>query len=378
MIYNSNMHKGFPVYVNVFLQLPPAESQERQRSKSMTNLKDVAKLADVSIATVSRVLNGTSRVSEEKKQAVMSAIKKLDYRPNLAASSLRAKESKIIGVILPGRTHATLGINASYIADVCSENGYSLLVGLHHDDPDTETAMIDSFCRRNIDGLLISSSSEESAILRLVANYDIPIVFLVRVLRSDKFSCASIDNYKAGYIAGKYLASLGHKLIGCLTQGLNVWQPYQRLAGFKTALHDHGVEFYDKYVVEVPALNYEYGVYGAQKLLAQKAGGLPTAIWAMEDQLAAGAMQTFISAGYRIPDDLSIMGMDNIDLSHMLSPALTTITYPFQEIANVVVRCILDRCAGGKATDTQQFVFDPQLVVRGSTTAPPLNPGINI
>lgn len=335
----------------------------------MTNLKDVAKLADVSVATVSRVLNGSAAVSEVKKEAVLSAIKKLDYRPNLAASSLRAKDSKIIGLIIPGRTHVTFGMNTSYIADACNESGYSLLIGLHHDNTELEASLLDSFFRRNIDGIIISTTSEENLILKQVEDYDIPVVVIDRILQSDKFNCASIDNYKAGYMAGEYLVSLGHKKIGCLTRPINIWQCYQRVLGFKQALNDNHVEIVDKYIVEVPDFSFEAGIQGAEKLLAMKDCEMPTAIWAIEDHIAAGALRAMLNANYRVPGDISIMGMDNLDVSHMLSPGLTTITYPFKEISEVAVQCILDYCRDGNSR-TKQFVFEPHLILRESTAGP--------
>lgn len=335
----------------------------------MASLKDVAKLAGVSVATASRVLNDSATVSDEKRESVLSAIQKLDYRPNLAASSLRAKDSKIIGLLIPGRTHITFGMNTSYIADACNESGYSLLIALHHDDPELESKMLDSFFRRNIDGIIISTNSEESTILKQIESYHIPVVVIDRVLQSDKFNCASIDNYKAGYMAGSYLASLGHKRIGCLTKPLTIWQCYQRVQGFKQALKDNNVDVVDRYIVEVPDFSFEAGVLGTEKLLRCEAGDMPTALWAVEDTIAAGAIRAIVSAGFRVPRDISVMGMDNLDVSHYLSPSLTTITYPFRQISNVAVQCILDHCTN-QNTRTRQFVFAPELVIRQSTAAP--------
>ncbi len=336
----------------------------------MNGLKDVAKLAGVSIATVSRVVNRSAAVSDQKRQAVEAAIEKLNYRPNLTASTLRARDSKIIGLIVPGRTHATFGMNTSYIADFCQRNNYSLLIGLNHDNPETEADLLDSFYRRNIDGIILSTGSEENFVLKLIEGHDVPTVIIDRVFTSNKFTSISVDNFRAGYIAGQYLAELGHKKIGCITMPVTRWQCYQRLLGFKKALQDNKIDILDKYIVEVADFQFHSGVTGAEILLNYRyAKDFPTALWALEDTVAAGVMQAFINAGYRIPDDISIMGMDNLDISYMLSPGLTTITYPFKEISQMAVDCII-QYGNMKDPDRKQYILDPELVIRQSTGTP--------
>lgn len=336
----------------------------------MASVKDVAKLAGVSIATVSRVLNNSAVVSSETRDAVLQAVKKLDYRPNLIASSLRSKDSKTIGLIVPGRTHVTFGMNTSYIADACNDNGYSLLIGLHHDDPNLEQSLLDSFYRRNIDGIIISTPSAEDFILKQIERFRIPIVLIDRIFKSNLCNCVSIDNYKAGYAAGAYLVSLGHKKIGCLTRPVTIWQCYERITGFKQALRDHGVEVMDRYILEIPSFSVEAGAQGAQAFLSMPPEDRPTAIWAVEDHIAAGVMRSFISVGIRVPEEVSIMGMDNLDVGSMLSPSLTTITYPFKDISDVAVQCIVDHCKG-RDSGTRHYIYEPHIVERESTAAAP-------
>lgn len=330
----------------------------------MSQLKDVACLAGVSVSTVSRVINASAFVEPETAKRVEEAIRKLNYRPNLLASGLKLKSSRLIGVVVPDLFQPLFVSLIQYISEYCHYNDYEVVIGLHHDSSDEEAKIIDGFLRRNVDGLLLSLVSDESRVFEVLYNSDVPTVIFDRVIQNTKFSAVVLDNYMAGCIVAEYLISLGHRNIACIGGPEVVNLSRERMRGFSDMLAKHGVDLLQR--------NIRYGDFGfssgynaVSEIVYKGRTDIPTAIWAQNDMMALGAIRYLNNIGMNVPGDISIIGMDNNFVSEITSPSLTTVSQPLKAMSKKAVDLFL---AAKKASiQNEVFTFQPRLIVREST-----------
>lgn len=338
----------------------------------MASLKDVALLAGVSASTVSRSINSPEIVDPNTLQKVQLAMKKLNYRPNLMASGLRAKNSKQIALIVPDAVHYTSASVIQYTSRRLQELGYTLLLGNHHNQFETEAELLSNYFRRNIDGIILYLIYDEYRAIQSLLDQEerqVPIVVVGRRIRTPVFSNVTVDNYKAGLMAGEYLGSLGHTNVATLTGPKITQWARDRLDGFEEGLSHYHARLCWSFSQE-DLTDFDTGVLAAHRFLTAYPGAdRPTAIWAQNDIMATGVLNVLLSAGLQIPRDLSLMGMDNIELSRMITPALSTIHQPFDQMANEAIRIILEN---NHSTDEQpQYVpIEPSLIVRDTTDVP--------
>lgn len=326
-------------------------------------MKDVAKLAGVSVSTVSRVINGTIPVDEATRVKVEDAIKKMNFKPNLLARGLRAKSGHMIGLAVPEILHQTFAYFVKYTEECALEFGFNLILGNTHNDPDIEERFIDSLLQRNIDGIIFSRVSDKSRILHIVDKTEVPIVVLDRALDVEDVPTVILDNIMAGRLAGEHFASLGHEQVGCITGPLDIALSRERLSGFKQVLQNSNIDLPDSHVCEGD-FKYESGVVCMEKLL--KRSPHITAIWAQSDLMAIGALNVLRKQNIKVPDDVSIMGMDNISFSEIKVPALTTIAQPYREMCNAAVEMLLNQKQKKKLEETK-VILPPELIIREST-----------
>ena len=332
----------------------------------MSTLKDISLLAGVSLSTVSRVLNGRDSVDEDLKGRVLSAAKQLNYTPNLAARSLRTRNTKLIGMVSEGNTNYMFSHIINYISDYCTDLGYGFIMANHHNNPDREEMIFRSMKQRGVDGLILSLVSKQSHIIPDIISSDIPIVIFDRYLVFDQISTGeknfsvTLDNYTAGKLAAEYLVGLGHRKIALAEGPQEVDLTRLRTSGFFDGLADAG-QFVPMNYRFKGGFDFESGRTVAQNLL--KLGTeLPTAIWCENDNMAAGLISELSLSGLRVPQDISVLGMDNIELSKMISPSLSTVEQPYHEMAIVSVDMIL----GKHSLHGNKAVFSPKIIERDS------------
>jgi len=328
-------------------------------------IKDIAKLANVSITTVSRVINNkTEGVSEETRERILQLVKEHEYQPNAIARGLVTKKTKTLGLIIPDITNPFFPDIARGVEDSAHIYGYNVFLCNTDDNLDKESEYINALKEKYVDGIIFTSSSipKQEHIKELIKS-GIPIVIMDRRIESDDIYGVFLDNYEGGYIATKHLIDLGHKKIGCITGPLYSKSARERLEGYKGCLNENGLE-YDESIVFEGDYKINSGITGSEKLL--NLNKKISAIFVCNDLMAYGSYKTIRSRGYKIPDDISIIGFDDIYLSQILEPQLTTIRQPAYDMGLTAARMLIKLIEGEKL-NRKIINFKPKLIIRQST-----------
>lgn len=328
-------------------------------------IKDIAKLANVSITTVSRVINNKSEgVSEETRNRILQLVKELGYQPNAIARGLVTKKTKTIGLIIPDISNPFFPDIARGVEDSAHIYGYNVFLCNTDDNLEKESEYINALKEKYVDGIIFTSSapSNYEHIMELIKS-GVPVIMMDRRIESEDIYGVFIDNYEGGYLATKHLIDLGHRKIACITGPLNVRNARERLAGYKKGLLENGLEVDEELIFEGD-YKINSGIVGTEKLLNNNKD--ITAIFACNDLMAYGAYETIRSYGYKIPDDISIVGFDDIQLSQILEPQLTTIRQPAYDMGLTAARMLI-KLIEGKKLNKKIVTFKPQLIIRQST-----------
>ena len=329
----------------------------------MASMKDVARMAGVSVSTVSRVISGSIPVDDETRFRVQRAIESTGYKPNLIARGLRIKSTRLIGMLLPEIRSSYFATLIEHVEEQVQKQGYNLIVGGTGGDPDREERFFENLIRRHVDGIIISLVSDRSHLMRIIHRTDVPVVVLDRPLDNCNLPMAVMDNFRGGEMAAGYLLSLGHREFACITGPGDISNTRDRSAGFRNVLSAAGVSIDEDAVVE-GGYDYESGVQGVNILVER--GVEFTALWAQNDLMAIGALSRLKELGIPVPGDVSLMGLDNVDVSRMISPALSTIAQPFERIAAAAVNLLL-HFNPDVPGNHDRIILSPELVVRGTT-----------
>lgn len=331
----------------------------------MATIRDVAEHALVSVSTASRILSNSTKekYSEETRRRVLLASAKLGYRPNFAARALASGQTRIIAAIFP-RVYdtpftalASLQIMAG-IEAFCSDNGYHMLISSPRiTNGELETNFIDLLASNYLDGVIIDGHFDISPIMTLIESWQIPVVVLGHY---DHTYYLRSDNVAGGRLMLEHLVGLGHRRIGII----QVEDMAQRLAGVRLAALESGLAF--ESLPRYPGnLSEESGAAGAEALL--RAHPDLTALLAFNDRMAIGALRQAQSMGYRVPDDVSVIGYDDLPRSRDLHPPLTTINHELPSWGERAMQMLLLMMQGGTP---ESVVIAPRLIVRGSTAPP--------
>lgn len=301
----------------------------------MPTIRDVAKLAGVSVATVSRVLNNSSKVSEQARAAVLKAQRELDFHLNANARTLARKDSEIIGVTVSDMSDPYFGCMVRACENAAHKIGCSLLVCQGFHEAEREIVAIENLlshhCRGMIVHALTISDEKLSAYMRRVPS----MVLINRAIKGFADRCVNIDNEKGEYLAVSQLIAAGHSAIAYVGSRHNIDDAKQRLSGFRKAMVEHNLPIHQRLMVaDEPSL--EGGIRAARELFSRQ---VPfTAVAVYNDTMAAGLMSVFQEKGIAIPQDVSVVGFDDIMLARCLNPPLSTITNPVNEMGEAAVR----------------------------------------
>jgi len=328
-------------------------------------IKDIAKQASVSINTVSRALNGKPDVNEETKKRIIEIAKRLNYVPNFLAKGLVTKNTKTIGVIISDNSNPFFAKIIKGIEDFARSEGYSIILCNTDEEYEKEEDAIYLLQQKQVDGFLItltSTQKERIDVLKL-KRAEIPFVLLNRHMDNIMTDYVINDNIYGAYIAINHLVKLGYKRIGYISGPPQISSVRERLEGYRKALFENNIEF-DNSLIKESNLKMEDGTILMRELLELE--NLPTAVFTYSDFLAIGVLKAIKEAELKIPEDIALVGYDDIEFSAFLEVPLTTVHQPRYRIGEKGARILINRIEGKGSKDLQQIILKPELVIRKS------------
>ncbi len=333
----------------------------------MATIKDVAREAQVSIATVSRVINQSPKASPAAIEAVQTAMKKLGYRPNANARALVSQSSNTVGVLVGDVSDPFFGAMVKAVDEQALRQNKHVLIGNGYHDAQTEQQALELLLNNRCDALLVHSKGLSDEALSKLADELPNLVLINRYIENIAPRCIALDNFHGAYLATQHLIEQGHRHIGYLGSNQHIEDSSQRYHGYRQALIDHHIELHQDYVAYGEP-NLLGGEQAMQNLLPQAAS--LTAIACYNDYMAAGAMSVLAGQHIRVPQQVSLIGFDNSMVSQYLNPKLTTIDYPITEMAQQALKLSLQLAQGIDVNHADQAnMIKPTLVLRNSVTA---------
>lgn len=330
-------------------------------------MKDVAERAGVSVTTVSHVINNSRPVSEELTKRVHDAMEELDYQPNLLARSLRMKKTKTIGVILPDISNSFFADVARAIEDSSFTHDFSVIFCNTDGDMAKEIIYTRALSEKQVDGIIFVASGDSAELVRSLQAQRMPVVIVDRPLGEINADTVISNNAPGAFQAVQHLVQLGHRRIACITGPSVLETSTQRLFGYRKAMQEAGLPIQENMIAR-SNFRFEGGRDAAIKLLTLP--DPPTAIFAFNDLMAIGAIGAAKSLGMMIPDDLSIVGFDDILISSYFNPALTTVVQPKYDLGVLATTMLLERIENPRLPKRRELL-PTNLIVRATTAAPP-------
>ncbi|WP_026895154.1 LacI family DNA-binding transcriptional regulator [Clostridiisalibacter paucivorans] len=325
-------------------------------------IKDVAKLAGVSISTVSRVINSSKPVSPEVKKKVLEVIEEIGYKPNEIARTLVTKKSFLIGVIVTNLSNSFVTEMVRGIEEIGKMYNYDILLCSTYGDKEAEYKYMQLLNRKQVEGIILISEVLNEGVKRQIKQYDIPFVFLSRDSYESEYSTVSIDNYDASYEMTNYLISLGHRNIAYVTNEKETKSMEKfRLEGYKKAISEN--ENMKELVFYSEGKKVEQGYEVARDVLS--CDEKITSVFCSRDELAIGVINYFYDNGVNVPENISVAGFGDIPMASIFRPKLTTIREPFYDIGAVAIRKIIKELKGEK-TNEEHIILPFQIQKRKS------------
>lgn len=330
-----------------------------------TTIKDIARKAHVSHTTVSRALNDKSRIKDVTKEKILSIAKELNYRPNFIARSLVMRRTKTLGLVIttisnPFYTELAQGIEATAIS-----LGYNIILCSTNYDLSAEKRYIDMLRSKEVDGIIFTSAHMGDVNILALAEEGFPIILVNRrtyhpVVR-EKVDYVGVDNITGGFLAVEHLIRLGHREIGVIGGSSESSVGFERLEGGKKALAAYGLDVISDYSLEGD-FSKGSGYQGGKKFLQMSEP--PTAIFAANDYMALGAYQAITEEGVKIPEEIALIGFNDIEFTSTKGIELTTIGQKKYEMGALAVKTLLERVEGRKLGSPEEIILEPELIIR--------------
>jgi len=328
-------------------------------------IKDIARMANVSHTTVSRALNDKSRIKNETKEKILAIARELKYQPNFIARSLVIKKTKTLGLVIthianPFYTELAQGIEATVRG-----LGYSIIFCSTHSDLSAEKHYIDMLRSKGVDGIIFTSAHMGDPNIIGLAEEEFPIILVNRrtyhPMVREKVDYVGVNNIGGGYLAVEHLIKLGHKRIGIIGGSSESSVGFERLEGGKKAFATYGFEMKGDYFLEGDFLKGS-GYQGGKKFL--KMSEPPTGIFATNDYMALGTYQAIVEEGIKIPEEIALIGFNDIEFTSMKGIELTTIGQKKYEMGTLAVKTLVERIEGGKVGPPKEIILEPELIIR--------------
>ena len=325
-------------------------------------IKDVAKEAGVSVATVSRVLNGSPNVSEASAKLVNETIERLGYSPNFLGRNLRKRATNVILVIMPNAEHSLYMKICVGMQNYAQKIGYDIITASSNATTSVENRHMNMLYSRTVDGVVLMGTSYDAATLNSLAkNYDIALC--CEGVTGANVLTVTVDDEQAGYDAGAALLKKGHKRFGFICAESTALSASQRENGFRRALAEHGIKLTDEYVYK-NTYDQENGAIAMERFL--KLPEPPTAVFAVSDVLAMCAIRKAVEMGVKVGKDVSVMGFDNISMCEMTNPSLSTVEQPCYQMGELVCRKLIENFTA-ENKDSTYYTVAHRIILREST-----------
>jgi DNA-binding LacI/PurR family transcriptional regulator len=335
----------------------------------VTTIQDVARVAGVAASTVSRYLNGQLRVSPATEAKVLDAVSQLGYVPSAAGRNLVRKQSGVIGFVVPEISNPYFGAVADYVVEAVERHGRLVLLCSHRSQAVKQASYIDLLASGAIDGMLYLGSFRSNERLAVAISDGLPVVVVDEPIAAlPPVHTVVMDDYAGGYQATSYLVALGHRQIAFVSGPAELGSVQERYRGYCDALRKGGIEP-DGQVSLAGQFTEQFGMSALPRLLAPAQP--PTAAFVASDYIALGLMSAAEAHGISVPEDLSVVGFDDIRFSQYFRPRLTTVRSPVERLAQVGVELLFDRLQRPQAPARTE-VLPVELVIRESAAAPAL------
>ena len=353
MIYSFVKPVSFEVFIN------ETDFTRRGAKENMkVTIMDVANHAHVSKATVSRVMNENPKVTNDIRQRVLLAVKELGYQPNVNARNLANNTTSVIGLILPDITNPYFPVIARGIEDAAHQKGLSLFISNTDNSPSIEQEYIKKMMSQQVGGIILISSILDEEKVNELGELKIPFVLCDRFLEDTPFDTVSIDHYKASYEVVLDLIGKGHQQI-CHLSGPDIVQSAKmRKQAYCDAMDEHNLNR----CIRIADFSYESGYELMNSILKES---IPTAVFAANDLIALGAMNAIQEKNLRIPQDISVIGCDDIVFAQMSNPKLSTISVPAYQIGVMAVNMLVERIKGERSI-ARNLILDHRFIQRES------------
>lgn len=325
-------------------------------------IKDIAKEANVSVATVSRVLNNKPDVGDETRAKILNIIDEMNYNPNSVARGLVMQKTHTIGLIIPDISNPFFPQVARAIEDKAQKLDYSVIFFNTDNHLEREKKAVELFKSKQVDGLIVSLSVGNEKILKNLKKANYPVVQIDRSVLDDYYPLVSIDNQNSAYQIVEYMLKKGYRKIAHITGDLNATTARDRLEGYKKALNDYQLEINEDYIIEGDYTQHS-GYEAMQKLL--KLENRPTAVFAANDLSAAGVYKALFAADLKIPGDIAVAGHDDIEIASLLRPELTTMRQPKYSLGEKAVTVLL-RMINSQDLNIEDQILKTNLIIRES------------
>lgn len=329
----------------------------------MVNIKDVARAAGVSVSTVSRVINNSASVIPEKRQAVLAAMDNLKYQPNSLARALVNSRSDCIGLLVGEIDSPFFGQLMAGVHRVVMAAGKHVIVTAGYHQADQERSAIRFMQERRCDGLVIHSKALPDAEIIELIERGVPVTLVNRLIPGHEARSVYLDNEFGAYLATRHLIRNGHQNIAYVGTNIAIEDGQSRVAGYQRALSEAGIELDERKMVKAFP-DEEGGNYAMSEVMARDLG--ITALFAYNDAMAAGAVMMLQDAGWHVPQQVSIVGFDDVILARIIKPHLSTIRYPVNEMGALAAQLVLHELDPRFEINEHPLRFTPRLIERQS------------
>jgi len=330
-------------------------------------IKDIAKIAKVSPTAVSMALNDRPRIGQETRKRILRIVKELNYQPNFVARSLVNKRSNTIGLIITTIINPFYPELAKGIEDKAMEFGYNIILCSTNYDLKLEKYYINMLRSKGVDGIIFSSVEINDPNIKPLIEDHFPFILVNRRIHNrfiaKKIDYIVLDNFLGGYIAMEHLLKLGHHRIGIIAGALNISTAVERTEGVKKSLKDYGIKLDPNLMMECN-FSKELAYHATKKFPSMKTP--PTAIFAENDYMALGVREALLDSGLKIPENMALVGFDDIASAALRGVEITTVSQKKYEMGALAVKILIDKIKNGTPAGVNQIILEPELIIRNS------------